>query len=225
MSNNRFNLDTSAGNRREPVVIKSERTREAILEAALEFLWTQPFRQMTVNKLMALTKVSRSAFYQYFQDLQELMETLLRMLATEIMTAASPWIMNTGDPVSLTRESLTGLVNVCHERGPFFKAIADAATTDERLEHAWQAFVKQFDDTLTERIRVDQEQGLTDAFDPRPVAHSLNMLDAYTFVSAFGRHPRSKPEPVLKALSRIWISTLYGSQWAESAFSTLKRSR
>ncbi|MEE4217144.1 MAG: TetR/AcrR family transcriptional regulator [Xanthomonadales bacterium] len=225
MSDDPFNLIASALSQRDPVVIKSERTRQAILEAALTFLWSRPFRVMTVRQLMAMTEVSRPAFYQYFQDLQQLMEALLGMLATEILAACEPWITNTGDPVVLVRESLTGLVSVCHRRGPFVKAIADAATTDERLERAWLAFVQQFDDTVDKRIRMDQELKLTAEFDPRPAAHSLNMLNAYTFISKFGRHPRSDPEPVRQALIRIWVSTLYGSRWAESECSQLERIR
>ena len=32
---------------------KSERTRAAILNAALDFVWSHPFRDMTVGSLMA----------------------------------------------------------------------------------------------------------------------------------------------------------------------------
>ena len=45
-------------------IVKSDRTRAAILNAALDFLWTHPFRDMTVASLMESTGVSRSAFYQ-----------------------------------------------------------------------------------------------------------------------------------------------------------------
>jgi AcrR family transcriptional regulator len=38
-----------------PKIGKSERTRAAILDAALEFIWSHPFRDMTVNALMAST--------------------------------------------------------------------------------------------------------------------------------------------------------------------------
>jgi AcrR family transcriptional regulator len=62
---------------------KSERTRAAILNAALDFLWSHPFRDMTVNAVMASAGASRSAFYEYF-----------------------------GDPVAPMQESLTGLVRV-----------------------------------------------------------------------------------------------------------------
>jgi len=225
MSESRFNLIASVRKQRARALLKSEQTHEAILSAALEFLWLRPFRVMTVSELMALTEVSRSAFYQYFKDLRELMETLLAMLETEVLTASKPWFLETGDPVALIRESLTGAVSVFHQRGPFFKAVADAATTDERLESAWLLFVKDFDDAVSERIRMDQELGLTAAFDSRTVAHSLNMLNAYTFISAFGRHPRSEPEPVREAIIRIWTSTLYGTRWAESEHSPLIRNR
>ena len=57
-----------------PKIGKSERTRAAILNAALDFVWSHPFRDMTVNSLMASIGASRSAFYQYFKDLHDLMQ-------------------------------------------------------------------------------------------------------------------------------------------------------
>jgi len=66
---------------------KAERTRAAILDAALAFLWGRPFREMTVTRLMESTGVSRSAFYQYFSDLHELMQALQDMLQSEIFAA------------------------------------------------------------------------------------------------------------------------------------------
>jgi len=54
-----------------PRIGKSERTRAAILDTALEFIWSHPFRDMTVNALMASPGQSRSAFYQYFKGLHE----------------------------------------------------------------------------------------------------------------------------------------------------------
>ena len=139
---------------------KAERTRSTILNAALDLIWSHPFRDMTVSSLMASTGVSRSAFYQYFNDLHELMETLLDFLQEEIFVAAAPWISGTGDPVSLMYEALDGLVRVCYERGPLLKAIFDSATADKRFENAWEKFLGGFDDAGCARIKADQEQGL-----------------------------------------------------------------
>ena len=204
-------------------ISKSDLTRAAILNAALEFVWSHPFRDMTVNILMAQTSVSRSAFYQYFKDLYEVMETLLDMLKKEVFAVTGPWFEGTGDPIALLNESLAGLVDVCYRLGPILRATENAAATDERLEKAWAQFVKQFDDAVTPRIEADQSQGLIPNFDARPIAIALNRLDAYTFIQAFGQRPRSKPEPVREALARIWISTLYGSEWLGKASSNLVR--
>ena len=206
-----------------PALRKADLTRTAILNAALDFLWSRPFRDMTVSSVMSPTGVGRSAFYQYFNDLHELMEALLDMLQEEILTSSAPWLLEVGDPVALIRGSLTGLVDVCYQRGPFLRAITDAAVTDKRLEKAWTRFLGGFDDAGFTRIEDDQKQGLITNFDVRPVAIALNRLNASTLIEAFGQHPRSQPEPVREALARIWISTLYGSEWSESESSDLIR--
>jgi AcrR family transcriptional regulator len=206
-----------------PRIGKSERTRAAIVDAALEFIWSHPFRDMTVNSLMTSTDLSRSAFYQYFEDLHDLMENLLDMLTDEVFAATGSWFQGTGDPVILLNESLAGLVNVCYRLGPILRAVDDAAATDERLEKAWSQLEKQFDDAVTARIQADQAQGLISDFEARPVAIALNRLDAYTLIDAFGQRPRKQPQPVREALARIWISTLYGSEWLENGPSDLVR--
>ena len=58
------------------------------------------------------------------------------MLQVEIFDAAAPWIAGVGDPVALMQETMTGLIRVCYHRGPFLRAVSDAATTDKRFEKA-----------------------------------------------------------------------------------------
>jgi AcrR family transcriptional regulator len=168
---------------------------------------------MTVKELKASTSVSRSAFYQYFNDLHDVMESLLKIVQEEIFNVDQPWIMGVGDPVNLLRETLSGLVDVCYERGPFLRAFTDAATTDARIEEAWVGFLSSFDDAGTAVIEADQKQGLIPAFDAYPVVFALTRLNAYTLIHAFGQHPRRPKEPVLEALERTWISTIYGNEF------------
>ena len=202
---------------------KSERARAAILNAALQFIWTHPFRDMTVNLVMRSTGLGRSAFYQYFKDLHQLMESLLAATQEEMFVACSPWLTSTGDPVALIQETLAALVRVSYRRGPIFRAIADAAATDKRFEKAWKQFLGRFDDAATARIEADQKQGLIPHFEARPVAIALNRLDAYTLIDAFGHRPRRRPDPVRKALARVWISTLYGAECGGKESSKLVR--
>lgn len=204
-------------------VSKSDRTRAAIMDSAIEFIWSHPFRDLTVGKLMTSAGLSRSAFYQYFNDLHDLMESLLNMLLNEVFAVTGPWFEGVGNPIVLLKDSLSGLVDVCYKFGPILRATDEAAANDKQLEKAWEKFVRQFDEAVTARIEADQEQGLIANFDARPIAIALNRLDAYTLIEAFGRRPRSKKEPVLEALTRIWVSTLYGSEFVGSGNSGLVR--
>ena len=204
-------------------IAKSERTRAAILNSALNFIWSHPFRDMTVKSLMAPTGVGRAAFYQYFKDRHEVMESLLGILQGEIFDVADNWLTGVGDPVALLSETITGLVRLLHQRGPIVRAVADAAPSDRRLEKAWLQFLGEFDDAACVRIEADQKQGLIPEFDVPPVAIALTRLNAFTLIQAFGQHPRSQPKPIREALVRIWVSTLYGGKWIGSGSSDLVR--
>ena len=204
-------------------ITKSDRTRAVILNAAFEFIWSRPFREMSVHSLMASTDLSRPAFYQYFTDVHDIMQTLLNMLGEEIFASSNLWLDGVGDPVALLNKTFDGLTQTCYRRGPFLRAISDAAATDERFEKDWRQFLGAFDDAGITRIEADQAQGLIVALDARPVAFALNRLNAYTFIDAFGQRPRSEPKPIQDALARIWISTLYGYEWAEKGSSSLVR--
>ena len=194
---------------------KSEKTRQAILDGAVDFLWSHPFRDLTVGELMLVAGASRPAFYQYFSDLHELMETLLHGIGDDIYEVARPWFEEEGDPVPLLQETLSGLVKVCYRRGPILRAVAEAAVSDERLERDWAEFLKGFDDSVAERIEQQQADGWIAQLPARPVAVALNRLDASLLIDQFGRRPRGNPEAVRESLTRIWISTLYGVQALE----------
>ena len=189
---------------------KGERTRATILDAALEFLWSNPFRELTVASLMEPANLSRSAFYRHFRDLHSVMESLLLDLEQDILRVAEPWLAQSGPPLDLLRESLSGLVQVCHQRGPILRAIVDAAPTDEHLDRIWNEFLGRFDVAVASRIEEDQRQGLIGELDARHVAIALNRLDVAMLVAAFGRRPRKPQVTVFEVLFRIWSSTLYG---------------
>jgi AcrR family transcriptional regulator len=189
---------------------KAERTRQAILDAALKFLWSHPFRDLTIAELMGQTGVSRSGFYQYFADLHGLMEHLLDDLEEEVLEVAKPWFSTEENGASQLAETLSGVVDVCYKRGPILRAVVEAAPMDERLEQAWKKFLKVFDRAVADRIRLEQANSIAPEFDADAMAIALNRMDVATLIYHFGQRPRSKPEPVFRTLTRVWISTIYG---------------
>ena len=198
---------------------KSDKTRQAILDAALKYLWTHPYRELTVNELMSLAGSSRSAFYRYYEDLPSLMEHLLQGLKEELFTVTAAWFIEEGDPIPLLKESLGNMVGVCYRQGPIVRAVSDAAPMNEGLEKAWTSFVKDFDKAVTQRIEHQQATGLIKPFDARPVATALNNMNAELVRQHFGRRPRSNQKSVREAIIRVWVATLYGDNALKNCFS------
>ena len=180
------------------------------MDSATRFLWKRPFRDLTVAEVMAGTPLSRPAFYQYFADLHELIESLLRDVEIVMHQTANPWITGEGEPIAALRKSLGGVVQTCVEHGPIIRAVSEAAPLDKRLERAWAAFMGRWDDAVEARIRTQQRDGLIPRLNARRVAHALNALDAAVLIAEFGRRPQGDPRAVLDTLLRVWVGTLYG---------------
>ena len=179
------------------------------MASATRFLWKRPFRDLTVAELMAGTPLSRPAFYQYFADLHELIESLLHDVEVVMQQTANPWITGEGEPIAALRESLGGVVQTCVDHGPILRAVVEAAPLDKRLERTWAAFVRRWDDAVEARIKAQQRAGLIPRLDARRIAHALNALDAAVLIAEFGRRPQGDPRAALNTLHRIWVGTLY----------------
>lgn len=189
----------------------AEAARTMIIDAAVEFLWDNPYRDLTAGRLMAQTGLSRPAFYQYFRNVQDLIQKLLLELQAEMVAASSPWLTSDAPRGDALRTSLGGIVEVCVRRGPVFRAIVEAAPTDQDLEASWNQFMQAWDEAVRSRIILEQSQGLIDrTLDAASIAHALNRLDAALLVDGFGRRDQSDPEKVLDTIHTIWMRLLYG---------------
>ena len=205
----KYSTTDSRGAGFEPRPRKSEQTRSAILDSALEYLQDHSFRELTVGELMDRAGASRPTFYQYFSDLPDLMNVLLDSLRDEVLVVAAPWFQGDGDPVPLLEESLAALVDLCVERGSILRAVAEAAVSNERLEVSWSEFLQSFDEAVANRIEQHQAQGYIGPFPAYPVAVALNRLDAALLIEYFGRQPHGERDEILATLFHFWRSTLY----------------
>ncbi len=189
----------------------ADESRKLIIDAATQFLWEHPFRELTAGSLMTKTGLSRPAFYQYYRSVHELIEDLLRELEAEMVDVASPWLAGEGDSHESLHASLAGVVSVCVDHGHVFRAISEAAPLDERLEEAWSGFMNRWDGAVTARIVAEQRVGAIGPCDAAALGSALNKLDAAVLIAEFGRRPQGNPERVTETLFQIWTRTLYGT--------------
>ncbi len=180
------------------------------MDSAVRFLWEHNFRDLTIGELMGDTTLSRPAFYQYLKDLHELIESLLIEVEAVMHQTAHPWISGEGEPIAAMRESQVGVIQTCVDHGPIFRAVAEAAPLDERLERTWSAFTGAWDDAVEARIKAQQREGLiSKSLHARRIANALNAHDTALLSAEFGRRPQGNPKAVLETMHHIWVATLY----------------
>ena len=61
-----------------------ERTRRQILAAADQFLRERPYRELSVEVVMAQTGLTRTAFYRHFDDVTDLVLQLLEEIGHDL---------------------------------------------------------------------------------------------------------------------------------------------
>src|SRR4029079_7313668 len=68
-----------------------------ILDAAESFLAERPFRDLSVDEVMARTTLSRPSFYVYFLDRTHRLGRLVEGIGQELFEGANIWLEGRGD--------------------------------------------------------------------------------------------------------------------------------
>jgi TetR/AcrR family transcriptional regulator, ethionamide resistance regulator len=202
-------VPVEAGRRRRR---RRQDSEQEILEAAARLLRERPFRELTVDDLMAATSQSRTAFYRHFTDRQDLLVHLIRDLNEELWEMSAGWLRGGGDPLAEGREALERLADVYAAHGPLLIAIAEAASHDADVEVVYRNLVQGFVDATAARIRRDVAAGRTRLEHPEHVAAALVWMTERHLAATFGRVGATHADraAALEALVTIWMRTLYG---------------
>jgi len=201
----------AARRKNRPARRSPEEARKEILEAAVAFLLRHPFRDLTVEGLMASTSIGRSAFYAYFADRFDLAETLLVDIRSEVAETARPWLYEPGDdPVAALHVSLEHMVEAWRRIGPLLRALTDGARLDAQLERIYRNVVAYNDRAVADAIRRDQAAGwIGAALDADETAVALNQLNLAYLYDRLGHPTRRDIAPIVETLQEIWRRTLY----------------
>jgi TetR/AcrR family transcriptional regulator, ethionamide resistance regulator len=190
---------------------RPEEAEREILEAAEQVIRQRPWHEVTVERVMAETTLSREAFYAYFRDRNELIARLAQRLREQIDAYGDLWRAGTGDVFADGRAALEGLVSLYAEHGAVLRALADAAGQDPDAGRVWRAFVEAGDARSAQRISEDIRRGLIPKLDPNATARALCAMNReYLFQVVVG-NPKADLDAVVHTLHAIWWRTLYES--------------
>jgi TetR/AcrR family transcriptional regulator, ethionamide resistance regulator len=186
-----------------------ESTRGEILAAADRFLRESPYRELSVEVVMAQTNLTRTAFYRHFDDITDLVLRLLADLSSDLYAVAERWGAHSGsDDRAATREGLAGTVDFFISHGPLVRAIAEAAATDEQIERGYQAALETFIEITTEALDRLVAHGQLHAPDTRALARALNLMNAAYLLQEFGHEPAGDRKLAVATLETVWLRVL-----------------
>jgi AcrR family transcriptional regulator len=186
-----------------------EQTRHEVLRAAERFLRRRPFRELSVEVVMADTGLTRTAFYRHFDDITDLVLRLLADLGEEVEAVALRWSQRAGDgyPVA-AQEAIGSIVEFFAAHGPLVRAVSEAAAGDMRIELAYrQSLAGLIDLTALAIERLSDERGL-EVPDARSMALALNLMNEAFLLHEFGTEPTGDPELARATLETVWLRVL-----------------
>jgi TetR/AcrR family transcriptional regulator, ethionamide resistance regulator len=204
---NSLPADKTRRRRRKPEAAETE-----ILDAAEDFLKEFPFRDMTIDNVMARTGLSRPSFYEYFRDRSHLIVKLVQRLNERDRTLSARWF-NEQDPVESLRNTTRELVNAYVSHGPLLRALSDASHADAEVEARYR---ENFAHTIEETGRrisefVSWGAMSLEGLDPNEIATALLWMNERYLVERLGRQPQADPKVVIDTLVAIWLRVLHGT--------------
>jgi TetR/AcrR family transcriptional regulator, ethionamide resistance regulator len=189
----------AARGRRSGARTKRAQARERIVAAAERLLREHPYRELTVDQVMAEAGLSRTVFYRHFDGLPELVLSLL-----ESVVAGPAAVLEAAAVPRDLHAALAAAVDAYAAHGPFLRAVDEAASHDETIEAAYRAVVDGFTATLAERMEAAMGSGDIAAGNAYELARALNLMTARYLMETLGRDPGFDRKLALDTLMAVW---------------------
>jgi AcrR family transcriptional regulator len=188
---------------------RREANRQSILDALEELLVDRTYGAVTIEDVMQVTGMTRTAFYRYFPDLEAVLLAWLVELRADFLDAANLWLLAESDPEGTVLAATTGLAKVWSRHSRLLTAVADASTTGSRIQAAWHEVVDSFVGPVQARLELLASEGVTSLDYPGETARALVWMNERYLLETY---TRDRPVPVEVAgatLAQIWRRLLF----------------
>jgi TetR/AcrR family transcriptional regulator, ethionamide resistance regulator len=180
---------------------------QAILDATEGLLETRPFRDLTVEDVMEVAGLSRTAFYRYFPDLETVVLRHMAGITDELFVAAQDWLTS-ADPDAQLVDSGLRIATVYRDHGRVMQAFSDATGAGPDVHLAWEAVLDSLIARGAARLRVLVGQGRADCERPDETMRALSVLVDRYLLDVYGRSAAVDVAEPVAVLVQIWRRTL-----------------
>lgn len=201
----------SATNRRARYREQREQTRREILAAAERLLRERPYRELSVEAVMAGTGLTRTAFYRHFDDVPDLVLRVLEEVLGDLYAVGERWSAQAGGDTPApgpALEALGHVVDFFAEHGPLLRAVTAGAATDEQIERGLRRMRAPFIELTAQTLDRLVARGTLTVPDTRAMATALNLMNEAYLLDEFGREGTGDRAVALETVLTVWVRTL-----------------
>lgn len=178
----------------------------------LDLVRERPFRELKIEEVTRSAGLSRSAFYFYYRDKQDLLMDAASEASEAVFRQADRWWHGEGEPAELVREALSGVAEVWGENAELLSTAVEVSTYDPEVRVFWRGLVHRFVEATAAHITREQGAGRIDP-DLDPVSTSEILIwgaerTLYVFVLTGER----SAEEIVAGLADVWMRALYGGR-------------
>ena len=187
---------------------RHERTRQELIQAALDQAVAGSFKDLTVEGITREAGVSRSAFYVYFGDKEELLLGALEdLIASHQNRLGNCW--PEGDPRRGVEKALYDIARVYADNSELLGLAHETSTYDEEVRELWSVLLESIVEGTADQIRTRQREGaIARSLDAEALANGLVLMTERSFQVNLGQDDRGA-ESVAAELTKVWWAALF----------------
>ena len=134
---------------------------ERLLPAVEQLLEEMPFALLSVEQILNATAMSRSTFYRYFSDKNEMLLAICEPALEEIMVdALAPWKLGPAVSKSQFEETMYQAMETYRPHVTLMTAMVEVAAFDAGVKERFLSFFKLVETAVADYIRAGQKDGV-----------------------------------------------------------------
>lgn len=184
------------------------KTRERVLQAALDVFFEKGFFEARVDDVMARAGLSHGTFYTYFKNKRAaLVELVERAVEALYEITEEPW--RKGHSYLSLEQSIRGFLETYQQHYKVIKVWKEASVTDAGLADLWDRLVGKITSRIQKNIEASIRRSICRKVNPVIAARALaGMIEHYAYAMFFKGESADIGE-VARTLAELWYHALY----------------
>jgi AcrR family transcriptional regulator len=182
-------------------------TERAILDATEDLLERRSFHDLTVEDVMDVAGLGRTAFYRYFPDLESVVLRHMDGIAEELHAASRDWL-SADDPDAQLVDSGLRIAAVYRDHGRLIRAFSEVAGAGPDVHDAWRGVLDSLIDPGIAHLDELIARGRAECAHPGETIRALSVLSDRYLLDTYGHSSEVDVAVPVAVLVQIWRRSL-----------------